>query len=395
MTKFLENPIGAAIVLLLLLCGLVALGPSHPIADEAIYLSNLNSRYSPWSIDFIRNYQGTAGIVSTWFYFLLPSFFRNHLIGLRLCNVFFFVASVYLVFNHWRISIKGYALFTILFIPGTIALIARAMGDWPPVFFSIIFLVLLQSLSNVTINRWRFLFLFSAAILGSLAVIGKQSLSLIVFIWPFYLWRTKELKSGELIFLLFALVPIPLLVFSIWHGVSPASSKLIRSGQFNWSSLEYVFCWFVAAYLFLTANFNYVLSLIKKKGWLMLFLFLGFYLLQNNWNQDLQIASYRQFAYLLTHLLLASSAAVFCLLGLDKWQKKSNEQERIVFIIIILMALLSLTLSAIQMRYPAAFFPLILLFCKKEIERSYTMNYFKYFGLGFNLLNLYLLFRMS
>jgi hypothetical protein len=56
MIKFLDNSIVAAVVLFLLLAALVALGPSHPIADEAIYLSNLNTSLSPWSIDFIKKY---------------------------------------------------------------------------------------------------------------------------------------------------------------------------------------------------------------------------------------------------------------------------------------------------------------------------------------------------
>jgi hypothetical protein len=90
---------------------------------------------------------------------------------------------------------------------------------------------------------------------------------------------------------------------------------------------------------------------------------------------------------------MASLAAL--LIMKDELIHSFNWLQLAITVIILLMALASLKLSAMQMRYPAAFFPLLLLYVFNSKVAIVKTNYWSLLGLAFNLLNIYLLYSLK
>ncbi len=384
-----------SLLLLGSLCLLVAFSPRLPIADESIYFSNLEWKGSPWTIAFIKNYHGTAGIVSSWFYFLLPSSLRVNILYLRWVNVSLFVLSVYLLFKFLLKRTNPFEIFSVVFIPGTFALFGRAMGDFPPILTCVLFLVGLEYLTHIESVWRRLLFLVLIALLGALTIVGKQNLLLVVFTWPILALLQRRITLLELLLLFVLIVPFPLFVFTVWKGLAPANSKVLKLGTLNWSSFEYVLQWFIVSYFLLVGEVRKMIVSIERQWLLVLLLFLILYLLQGTLIADLQFDSRIEFIYFIYHLFLAFTSAYAIFFIYTNLRERSSIKSLAVLGIICMMAFASLNLISVQMRYPAAFFGLLLIFIDDKKLDQATPNYWKWFGLLFNIVNLYLIYRSN
>lgn len=394
---FFKDRIALECILLFLgMCAIVLLSPNHPIGDEQIYLSNLDWKGNFFSFAFIQQYKGTSGILSTWLFSLFPAYVRMHIETMRLLFVVQFSVAVWLCFL--LLKRKGFLLHPsiVIFIPGSVVLCSRAMGDFPPVLLMTAFLWVIEFLEQKGNNyRKRGLIILVSALLGALTIIGKQNLLVVVFIWPFYLFVSKRMHWIELVFFYLILLPFPLCIFSLWHGIAPASSKIVSLGSFHWQNAEFVLNWFFLSYLFLKGDFKYWFKALRKNLALFFTLTICLYFAQDNWRTDLAAHDLRGLFHLIFHLELAMASVGALLIMKDELLHSFSWQQLAITVIILLMALASVKLSAMQMRYPAAFFPLLLLFVFNAKTTMVKTNYWSLLGLAFNLLNIYLLYSLK
>jgi hypothetical protein len=394
---FFKDRIAFECILLFLgMCAIVLLSPNHPIGDEQIYLSNLDWKGYFFSSAFIQQYKGTSGILSTWLFSLFPAYVRAHIETMRLLFVVQFSVSVWLCFL--LLKRKGFLLHPsiVIFIPGSLVLCARAMGDFPPVLLMTVFLWVIEFLEQKgNTYRKRGLIILVSALLGALTIIGKQNLSVVVFIWPFYLFVSKRMHWIELVLFYLILLPFPLYIFSLWQGIAPASSKIVSLGFFHWQNAEFVLNWFFLSYLFLKGDFKSWFRVQWKNLVVFITLTVCLYFAQDNWRTDLAAHDLRSLFHLIFHLELAMASVAALQIMKDELLYSFSWQQLSITIIILLMALASVKLSAMQMRYPAAFFPFLLLYVFNTKTALVKIKYWSLLGLAFNLLNIYLLYQLS
>lgn len=394
---FFKDRIAFECILLFLgMCAIVLLSPNHPIGDEQIYLSNLDWKGNFFSSAFIQQYKGTSGILSTWLFSLFPAYVRTHFETMRLLFVVQFSVSVWLCFL--LLKRKGFLLHPsiVIFIPGSLVLCARAMGDFPPVLLMTVFLWVIEFLEQKgNTYRKRGLIIVVSALLGALTIIGKQNLLVVVIIWPFYLLVTKRMHWVELVLFYLILLPFPLYIFSLWQGIAPASSSIVSLGSFHWQNAEFVLNWFFLSYVFLKGDFK-SWFIVQWKNLVVFFtLTVCLYFAQDNWRTDLAAHDLRSLFHFIFHLELAMASVAALLIMKDELLHSFSWLQLAITVIILLMALASLKLSAMQMRYPAAFFPLLLLFVFSAKTTIVKTNYWSLLGLAFNLLNIYLLYSLK
>jgi hypothetical protein len=243
--------------------------------------------------------------------------------------------------------------------------------------------------------RKRGLIILVSALLGALTIIGKQNLLVVVIIWPFYLFVSKRMRWIELVLFYLILLPFPLYIFSLWHGIAPASSSIVSLGFFHWQNAEFVLNWFFLSYVFLKGDFKSWFRVQWKNLVVFFTLTVCLYFAQDNWRTDLAAHDLRGLFHLIFHLELAMASVAALLIIKDELLHSFSWQQLAITVIILLMALVSVKLSAMQMRYPAAFFPLLLLYVFNSKAVIVKTNYWSLLGLVFNLLNIYLLYSLK
>lgn len=223
---------------------LIIFSPNEFIFDESIYYQNLNSKYLPFSSEFIKNYKGTAGIITTWFHLLIYNITGGDIIKMRMTNLFWLFLTALLLnksIKDEENKVKTYLGFALILSPYIYQMTVRVMGDYPVFFFAFSFYALFTKLDKLN-NSWYWYLLTGC--IGSVAIAGKQTFILLL-VFPIYSLITNEGNFWKTIMLLICSCLLPSYFFWIWGGILPKSSSF----KYNYDGIAYIDFVYVFTYI--------------------------------------------------------------------------------------------------------------------------------------------------
>ncbi|RFS17625.1 hypothetical protein [Emticicia sp. C21] len=255
-----NSVISIAILAWVSLVFLVIFSPNRLIDAESIYYANLQSKSSPFSIEFIRDYQGTAGIITTWFNLLIMDITQGDIVRMRIANLFWLFLTA-LLFNE---SLKEesqntdkFLGYNLVLTPYVFQMTARVMGDYPTFFFGFAFYILVNKLEKED-REWYWYLI--TGLCGSLAIAGKQTF-IFLLIFPVYYIATIKDNYWKKAILLISSCALPAYFYWIWGGFVPKSSSYHHVKLVNVDFI-YVFVFLFA--LSLMFFFAYIKEFIVK-----------------------------------------------------------------------------------------------------------------------------------
>ncbi len=253
----------------LILALLVLISSNTLISDEAIYNKNLTSPYPPFSYDFIVNFKGTAGILSTWFQLLIYPITKGNVNIMRFTNIiwlFFSAVILNKIINDKKNTNYRYSGFLIIFLPSTYILCARNMGDFPSYFFAIFFYYLYDKSKKENKNLLYFIF---TGLVGSIAIVGKQTL-LLLFVIPLYSFVRESKHKIKIVVMFIAMLILPSIIYIIWGSYIPKSSSFnsmakspLLAVNLNNFFLEFLYISTINIILFPSYSFNFIKKYFK------------------------------------------------------------------------------------------------------------------------------------
>lgn len=246
---------------------LVIFSPNRFIDAESIYYENLHSQFSPFSVEFIRDYQGTAGIITTWFNLLIIDITQGDIVRMRMANLLWLFLTAF-IFNK---SLKGesqntdkFLGYTLVLTPYVFQMTARVMGDYPTFFFGFVFYILINKLDKVY-REWYWYLI--TGLCGSIAIAGKQTF-IFLLVFPVYFIITTKGNYWKKGILLISTCALPAYFYSIWGGFVPRSSSYNHVKLVNVDFI-YVFV-FLFALVFIFFNNNIKEFAVKNVKMLLL-----------------------------------------------------------------------------------------------------------------------------
>ncbi len=254
---------------------LVIFSPNRLIDAESIYYVNLQSKLSPFSIEFIRDYQGTAGIITTWFNLLIMDITQGDIVRMRIANIFWLFLTAFIFNKSLREESQNtdkFLGYTLILTPYIFQMTARVMGDYPTFFFGFAFYNLINKLDK-EYREWYWYLI--TGLCGSLAIAGKQTF-IFLLIFPVYfiiITKSNYWKKG---ILLISTCALPAYFYGIWGGFVPKSSSYNHIKLVN-VDFTYVFVFLFA--LALIFFISYIKELIIKNARMLLLIAVVIHLL--------------------------------------------------------------------------------------------------------------------
>lgn len=254
---------------------LIVFSPHRFIDAESIYYENLHAKFPPFSIEFIRDYQGTAGIITTWFNLLIIDITQGDIVRMRIANLFwlFFTA---LIFNknlkEESQNTDKFLAYTLILTPYVFQMTARVMGDYPTFFFGFAFYVLMNKLDK-EYREWYWYLI--TGLCGSLAIAGKQTF-IFLLVFPIYFIVATKGNYLKKAILLISTCGLPAYFYWIWGGFVPKSSSYHHVKLVNVDFI-YVFVFLFA--LALIFFYSYLKEFIVKNARMLLLIAIVVHLL--------------------------------------------------------------------------------------------------------------------
>ncbi|MBA4850442.1 hypothetical protein [Emticicia sp. BO119] len=360
------------------LIALIVFSPGRLIDAESIYYENLHSKFSPFSIEFIRDYKGTAGIITTWFNLLIMDITKGDIVRMRIANLFWLFLTA-LLFNRSlkeerpdSVKFLGY---TLILAPYIFQMTARVMGDYPTFFFGFAYYILLSNLGKRYYSWYWYLL---TGICGSLAIAGKQTF-IFLLVFPVYFVITNKGNFWNKLVLLVSTCALPAYFYWVWGGFVPKSSSYNHIKMVN-TDFIYVFIFlFVLVFIFFS---NYMkVFFVKHISILLLtaiiahlilgviapFPFLRSYSAQFSGSSMIMVAKY---LWSIAMVLFGLIAIVFFYSCCKEIVSDRKNIPLIIFVILCL--LVALRVPYFHGRYLALIMPFILMVFFKAKEVSIT-----------------------
>lgn len=377
---------------------LIVFSPDRLIDAESIYYENLNSELPPFSIEFIRDYKGTAGIITTWFNVLIQDITQGNIVIMRIANLFWLFLTA-LLFDR---SLKDEKYnsdksigYTIILAPYVFQMTARVMGDYPTFFFGFAYYILVNKLDKVY-RQWYWYLL--TGLCGSLAIAGKQTF-IFLLVFPVYFFLTAKGNFWKKTLLLVSTCALPFYLYWIWGGFVPKSSSYNSVKMINIDFL-YVFV-FLFILLFIFFN-SYIKTFAVKNMKAILVIAIIVHLIFGVIAPFPFLRSYSTplsgFSILIMLSYIWSIAMIiFALIGVTFFYNCCKEilsdRNNIPLIVFVILCLLvAARIPYFQGRYLALILPFILMILFKAKEASIT-PFTAFVGYLLNLMAIALLYH--
>ncbi|GAB3525378.1 hypothetical protein [Emticicia fontis] len=242
---------------------LIIFSPDRFIQAESIYYENLHSKFPPFSIEFIRDYKGTAGIITTWFNLLIIDITQGNIVRMRVFNLFWLFFTALLFSKSLKDETQNtdkFLGYTLVLTPYVFQMTGRVMGDYPTFFFGFAFYVLLNKLDKVY-KEWYWYLL--TGLCGSLAIAGKQTFIFLLIFLIYFIITTKG-NYWKKAMLLISTCALPAYFYWIWGGLLPKSSSYNHEKMVNVDFI-YVFVFLLALVMLFFSSYikDFVIKNIK------------------------------------------------------------------------------------------------------------------------------------
>ncbi|MBY0427008.1 MAG: hypothetical protein K2Q22_15340 [Cytophagales bacterium] len=208
--------------------------------DEPYYFHNLDLvKHYGWTKDFLVNEWGSAGPLYTAVHYYLLPLTGAQLPYIRLVNIglLLMVMALSAFYMHRHMNTPAWGGFLYLAIPMTYVCAGVALTEIPSFVFLVLSLIFLFEALG-TVSGWAKIGLsVVGGLLMGVAVMGRQPLLVSLVALPF-LFLDKRFRStangwSVLAFILFS-IPLPLYIFSVWHGLLAPKEQITSSGLAPW-----------------------------------------------------------------------------------------------------------------------------------------------------------------
>jgi hypothetical protein len=403
---FLITLIGAPIVLL----AMILRSPSILISDESNFTHNipLLGQYgiSPKFLNSLFNQ--SPGPLYQFIYYPLKFIGIRPIREYRIINLLFLYGIVYLLYKFIKPEdtenafLKSLLIFV---IPVTWATGGLALTEIPTMFFVLCSLLALKfSLSE---TKHQLLLLSVSGVLLGISIIGRMQFLVIIPAAIYLLIQSKEVARRSIVVFLILSSILPLCLFITWKGFVPPHVQSVQSGMnLMYLLFSFGFTWFFI--LLIYPEWYKIPRLgfyLKILGALLLILFIlntiffsvsfmPIKTLTRLFPASIQ-PYYEHYSSLLFPciMLCLSVLHIITLLHHINYSKQNNWQ---VFLLIsaTLIAMTALKSSAqFSSRYPYQAFPLLLLFCAKDIKINFSLLIRSLLGVGIGVVSLLLFYR--
>jgi hypothetical protein len=357
---------------------LIIYSPNRLIDAESIYFENLNSNFPLFSVEFIRDYKGTAGIITTWFNLLILDITQGDIVRMRITNLFWLFLTAFIFDKSLKNEEKNagkFLGFTLVLAPYVFQMTARVMGDYPTFFFGFAYYILLNKLDK-EYRQWYWYLL--AGTCGSLAIAGKQTF-IFLLVFPIYFILTTKGNYWKKGILLISTCALPTYFYWIWGGFLPKSSSYNHTKLVNVDFIYVLVFLFALVYIYFN---SYLKELVVKNaktfiivaiiahlifGIVAPFPFLRSYSAQLS---GFSIAIILEYVWSITMLLAALMGTVFFYTSCKEILSDKRNIALIVFVSLCLLA--ASRIPYFHGRYLALIMPFILMIFFKAKEASIT-----------------------
>lgn len=216
----------------LVLLGLIAASPHHPVYDEAWYLATVELlKRDGISLAFIRDYPGPAGPLFTIVFAAVQSALALQLPWLRLVNFALLAASTLVMQRLLLLSELHLPALTrrqsawlagglLSALPTVAVSTGMTLTEMPALFFVVVFLFAAMSAERA--NRFSYAWALVAGVALGLAVLGRQNYLVVLPCLALLAdWPPRSLGARNPLIIAAAAVSLAAPVFLIWGGLLP------------------------------------------------------------------------------------------------------------------------------------------------------------------------------
>jgi hypothetical protein len=392
------------------LLAMVVLSPGILINDENNFTHNipLLGQYG-LSAKFLNSlFNQSPGPLYQLIYYPLELIGIKPIREFRIINLLFLYSIVYLLYRLIKLENIENALLRALLIfviPVTWATGGLALTEIPTIFFAICSLLVLKI--SLSVAKHQLLLLSISALLLGISIIGRMQFLVIIPAALYLLIKSKDVPWKSIIIFLLLSSILPLCLFITWKGFVPPHVQSVQSGiNLMYLLFSFGFTWFfilliypdwykipkLGFYLKILGILTLVLFLLN-----VLFFNIGFMPIKTLTRLfPISIQSYYEHysSLLFPCIMLCLSLLHFIALSYHISNSRGNTWQVFLLIAATLLAMTALKSSAqFSSRYPYQAFPLLLLFCAKDIKVNFSLLIRVLIGIGIGAVSLLLFYR--